>query len=213
MPTLLGPGWKSIDISKQTSSSGSGSNGSTNKSLEQLKALGARPVEVAQEPHASPPRASTDTIAADLDFAALIADVSSLSNSPITPKDQKQLDELESGIKTAHVSESFDHSSHLPSALSAEFAVDVPADLQKDANGLTGRRLQGRRHVQRLELGLLGHGPVGRDAAQLRRPLRRPRAGRLAAAAWGRLDSNQRPNDYESSALTAELRPRRAVSS
>ena len=81
---------------------------------------------------------STDTIAADIDFAALIADLTSLSNSPITPKDQKQLDQFESGIKTAHVSESFDHSSHLPSAVSAELALDVPSDLQKDANGLTG---------------------------------------------------------------------------
>ena len=44
MPTLLGPGWKSIDISKQMSSSGSGSSDdSTNKSLEQLKALGLDP--------------------------------------------------------------------------------------------------------------------------------------------------------------------------
>ena len=42
-----------------------------------------------------------------------------------------------SGIKTAHASASFDQSSHLPSALSAEFAVTIPADLQKDASGLT----------------------------------------------------------------------------
>ena len=137
MPTLLGPGWKSIDISKQMSSSGCSSDDSTNKSLEQLKALGLDPskwLKNLTRVHLG----STDTIAADLDFAALISDVSSLSNSPITPKDQKQLDEFENGIKTAHVSESFDHSSHLPSAVSAEFALDVPADLQKDANGLTG---------------------------------------------------------------------------
>ena len=49
MPTLLGPGWKSIDISKQTSSSMGGSDGSTNQGLDQLKALGRRPDEVAQE--------------------------------------------------------------------------------------------------------------------------------------------------------------------
>ena len=60
-----------------------------------------------------------------------------MSNSPITPKDQKQLDEVVNGIKTAHASESFDHSSHLPTAISAEFALDIPADLQKTANGLT----------------------------------------------------------------------------
>jgi hypothetical protein len=137
MPTLLGPGWKSIDISKQMSSSGSSSGDSTNKSLEQLKALGLDPSKWLKNLSVST-SGSTDTIAADLDFAALISDVSALSNSPITPKDQKQLDEFQNGIKTAHVSESFDHSSHLPSALSAEFALDVPASLQKDANGLTG---------------------------------------------------------------------------
>jgi hypothetical protein len=140
MPTLLGPGWKSIDISKQTSSSGSSSD-STNKSLDQLKALGLDPTKWLKNLTVSS-SGSTDTIAADLDFAALIADVSSLSSSPITPQDQKQLDEFEKGIKTAHASESFDHSTHLPSALSAELALDVPADLQKDANGLTGLDLK-----------------------------------------------------------------------
>jgi hypothetical protein len=134
MPTLLGPGWKSIDISKETSSSGS--NDSNDKSLEQLKALGLDPSKWLKNLTVSS-SGSTDSIAADLDFAALIADVTSLSNSPITPNDQKQLDEFESGIKTAHVSESFDHSTHLPSAVSAELALDVPSDLQKDANGLT----------------------------------------------------------------------------
>ncbi len=138
MPTLLGPGWKSIDISKEMSSSGSGSSAdSTNKSLEQLKALGLDPSKWLKNLTVST-SGDTDSIAADLDFAALISDVSALSNSPITPKDQKQLDDFENGIKTAHLSESFDHSSHLPSAVSAEFAFDVPADLQKDANGLTG---------------------------------------------------------------------------
>ena len=136
MPTLLGPGWKSIDISKQMSSSGA-SGDSTNKSLEQLKALGLDPSKWLKNLTVST-SGSTDTLAADLDFAALIADVTALSNSPITPKDQRQLDEFENGIKTAHVSESFDHSTHLPSAVSAEFALDVPAELQKDANGLTG---------------------------------------------------------------------------
>jgi hypothetical protein len=140
MPTLLGPGWKSIDISNQMSSSGS-SNDSTNKSLEQLKALGLDPSKWLKNLTVST-SGDTDSIAADLDFAALIADVSALSDSPITAKDQKQLDDFESGIKTAHVSESFDHSSHLPSAVSAEFAFDVPADLQKDANGLTGLDLK-----------------------------------------------------------------------
>jgi hypothetical protein len=136
MPTLLGPGWKSIDISKQTSSSMGGSDGSTNQGLDQLKALGVDPTKWLKNLSVST-SGSTDTIAADLDVAALIADISSISNSPITPKDQKQLDEVVSGIKTAHASASFDHSSHLPSALSAEFAVTIPADLQKDASGLT----------------------------------------------------------------------------
>jgi hypothetical protein len=79
----------------------------------------------------------TDTIAADLDIARIIADAASASDSPISAKDQKQLDEIAGAVKTAHASESFDHSTHLPTAVSAEFAFDVPADLQKDANGLT----------------------------------------------------------------------------
>jgi hypothetical protein len=139
MPTLLGPGWKSIDISKETGSSGS--SGSSNKSLDQLKALGLDPSQWLKNLEVST-SGSTDTISADLDIARIITDATALSNSPIKPKDQKQLDELVSGIKTAHASESFDHSTHLPSALSAEFAVDIPADMQKDASGLTGLDLK-----------------------------------------------------------------------
>jgi hypothetical protein len=139
MPTLLGPGWKSIDISKETSSGGSST--SPNQSLEQLKALGLDPSQWLKNLDVST-SGSTDTISADLDIAKIIADVASASNSPITPKDQKQLDEFVSGVKTAHGSESFDHSTHLPSALSAEFAIDIPADMQKDANGLTGLDLK-----------------------------------------------------------------------
>jgi hypothetical protein len=135
MPSLLGPGWRSIDLSKQMSSSG-GSSNSTSKGLEQLKALGVDPSKWLKNLDVST-SGSTDTIAADLDVAALISDLASMSNSPITPKDQKQIDQVLNGIKTAHASESFDHSSHLPTALSAEFALDIPADLQKDANGLT----------------------------------------------------------------------------
>ncbi|HSD01376.1 MAG TPA: hypothetical protein VLB81_03355 [Gaiellales bacterium] len=139
MPTLLGPGWKSIDISKETGSSGS--TRSSNKSLDQLKALGLDPSQWLKNLEVST-SGSTDTISADLDIARIITDASALSNSPIKPKDRKQLDELVSGIKTAHASESFDHSTHLPSALSAEFAVDIPADMQKDASGLTGLDLK-----------------------------------------------------------------------
>jgi hypothetical protein len=135
MPTLLGPGWKSIDISKETSPSGS--SGSSNKSLDQLKALGLDPAKWLKNLDVSTSD-STDTISADLDIARIITDATSVSDSPITPKDRKQLDEVVSGVKTAHGSESFDHSTHLPSALSAEFAIDIPADMQKDANGLTG---------------------------------------------------------------------------
>ena len=135
MPTLLGPGWKSIDMSKETSSSGS--SGSPNKSLDQLKALGLDPSKWLKNLDVSTSD-STDTISADLDIPRIIADATAASNSPITPKDQKQLDEVASGVKTAHGSESFDHYSHLPSARSAEFAIDIPADMQKDANGLTG---------------------------------------------------------------------------
>jgi hypothetical protein len=135
MPTLLGPGWKSIDISKETSSSGS--SGSSNKSLDQLKALGVNPSKWLKNLDVSS-SGDTDTIAADLDVAGLVADMASLSNSPITPKDRQQIDDVVNGIKTAHGSESFDHSSHLPSAVSAELAIDLPASVQKTADGLTG---------------------------------------------------------------------------
>jgi hypothetical protein len=134
MPTLLGPGWRSVDISKQTSSSGSAD--SPSQGFQQLKALGLDPSKWLKNVTVSSSD-STDTIAADLDIAKIIADAASVSDSPISAKDQQQLDEIAGAIQTAHGSESFDHSTHLPSALSAEFAFDVPADLQKDANGLT----------------------------------------------------------------------------
>jgi hypothetical protein len=137
MPTLLGPGWKSIDLSKQTSSMGGGSSDSSKQSLDQLKALGLNPIKWLKNLDVSS-SGDTDTIAADLDVAALVTDLASLSKSPITPNDQKQLDDVVNGIKTAHGSESFDHSSHLPSALSAELAIDLPASVQKSSDGLTG---------------------------------------------------------------------------
>jgi hypothetical protein len=135
MPTLLGPGWKSIDISKETSSTGS--SDSSNQSLDQLKALGLNPSKWLKNVDVTS-SGDTDTIAADLDVAGIISDMASLSNSPITPKDQKQIDDIVNGIKTAHGSESFDHSTHLPSALSAELALDIPASVQKTADGLQG---------------------------------------------------------------------------
>jgi hypothetical protein len=141
MPTLLGPGWKSIDISQETSSSGGSSSSSQQQSLDQLKALGLNPVKWLKNLEVSS-SGSTDTVAADLDIAALVTDLASMSNSPITPKDQKQLDDVVNGIKTAHGSESFDHSTHLPSALSAELAIDLPPSVQKSANGLTGLDLK-----------------------------------------------------------------------
>jgi hypothetical protein len=139
MPTLLGPGWRSVALSKETSSGGSPS--SSTKSLEELKALGLDPAKWLKNLDVSSSD-STDTISADLDIAQIITDATSVSDSPITPKEQKQLEEIVSGVKTAHGSESFDHSTHLPSALSAEFAIDIPADMQKDANGLTGLDLK-----------------------------------------------------------------------
>ena len=138
MPTLLGPGWRSVDLSKEASGAGSsGSSGSPDQSLQQLKALGLDPSKWLKNLTVSTSD-DTDTIAADLDIARIIADAASASDSPISAKDRKQLDEIAGAVKTAHASESFDHSTHLPSAVSAEFAFDVPADLQKDANGLTG---------------------------------------------------------------------------
>ena len=138
MPTLLGPGWKSIDISKGSSTAGGSSE---SQGLDELKALGLDPSTwLANESVSS--GGGADTISADLDVAKLVADLASASGSRVTAKDQKQLDEIPAAVKAAHASESFDQSSHLPTALSFELAFDVPSDLQRESNGLTGLDLK-----------------------------------------------------------------------
>jgi hypothetical protein len=134
MPSLLGPGWKSIVLSTPTSS---GDGSSDSQSFDQLKALGLDPAKWLKNLSVSSSD-STDTIAADLDVAALIADTSALSGSKITARDQRQIDEVVTGVKTAHGSESFDRSTHLPSAIALELALHIPSDLQRESSGLTG---------------------------------------------------------------------------
>lgn len=136
MPTLLGPGWKSIDISK-AAQAGAGNSSSSPQSLAQLKALGLDPAKWLTNLSVTS-AGGTDSIAADLDLKALVADIAKLSSSPITAKQQAKIDEVVNAVKTAHVSESFDSSTHLPTAAAIDLSVDIPADLRSQASGLTG---------------------------------------------------------------------------
>jgi hypothetical protein len=137
MPTLLGPGWKSVDLSSATSSATGSSSSSTQQSLAQLKALGLDPAKWLTNINVTSTNGS-DKIDADLDLKAIIADVARMSKSPIPAKDQAKLDQFVNAVKTSHVSESFDSATHLPTDASLEFAVTVPPSLRKQASGLTG---------------------------------------------------------------------------
>jgi hypothetical protein len=138
MPLLLGPSWQSIDIS-QIAKAGAGASGtgSSSQSLNQLKALGVDPSKWLKNVALST-SGSTDTVAADLDLAALFADVSKLSTTPMTAKTRATLSQIVAAVKTAHFTESFDHSSHLPSGASMHVAVTLPPSLRAQASGLNG---------------------------------------------------------------------------
>jgi hypothetical protein len=79
-----------------------------------------------------------DTISADLDVAAVFADIAKFGKTGITAKDKAQMAQISEAIKTAHGSLSFDSSTHLPTNESLQFAMDVPPSLSSQASGLKG---------------------------------------------------------------------------
>jgi hypothetical protein len=137
MPTLLGPGWKSMDISKGTKGITGSSSSTSTQSLDQLKALGLDPAKWLANVNVTS-SGGTDSIAADLDLKAIVADLAKMSKSPITAANQAKIDQVVNAVKTSHVSESFDSSTHLPTAASVELAMTIPPALRSQASGLTG---------------------------------------------------------------------------
>jgi hypothetical protein len=137
MPALLGPGWNSIPLTGLTSggSSGSGSGAGSSSSLAQLKALGIDPSKWLKNLSLQS-SSGQDTISADLDLQQVFSDVSKAGTSSITPKDQKQFQQIEQAVTKAHGSLSFDSSSHLPTDEALQFAMTVPKGLASQAQGL-----------------------------------------------------------------------------
>jgi len=135
MPLLMGPGWHSLPLRGLNSKSSSGSNSSTSKGLDQLKAAGADPSKWLKNLSLSTANGQ-DTISADLDIAQVFADISKVSKNGITPKDKLQMALVQRAIKTAHGSLSFDSSTHLPTEENIKFAMDLPPALQTQASGL-----------------------------------------------------------------------------
>jgi hypothetical protein len=137
MPLFMGPGWHSLPLNTLSSSAtGSSSSGSSNsQGLDALNAAGVDPSMWLKNLSLSNADGQ-DTISADLDFAKLVADISKMSQSGITPKDRLQLARVERAITTAHGSLSFDSSSHLPTEEKIDFAMDVPPSLQTQASGV-----------------------------------------------------------------------------
>jgi len=137
MPLLMGPGWHSLPLnglnSKATGSSGS--NSSTSKGLDELKAAGADPSKWLKNLSLSTSDGQ-DTISADLDIAQVFADISKVSKNGVSAKDKLQIALVQRAIKTAHGSLSFDSSTHLPTEENIKFAMDVPPSLQNQASGL-----------------------------------------------------------------------------
>src|SRR6185436_11020993 len=119
--------------SKATGSSGS--NSSTGKGLDELKAAGADPSKWLQNLSLSTANGQ-DTISADLDIAQVFADISKVSKNGVTAKDKVQMALVQRAIKTAHGSLSFDSSTHLPTEENIKFAMDLPPSLQTQASGL-----------------------------------------------------------------------------
>ena len=137
IPVLLGQDWESFPINQHSSSTGSGTDtiDPTGQMDKQLKGLNPqnwlKNVTVSSGD-------GNDTVSADLDPTKLAADIVSLSKGAISAADQKQLDELTGALDVAHGSVSYDQSTHLPSAVSAEVTVTVPKALAGQADGLTG---------------------------------------------------------------------------
>lgn len=136
LPAILGPGWRSLPLTGLSSAGSSGSGSGSSGSLSQLQAAGLDPSKWLKNLSLQS-SGGQDTISADLNLPALIADISKAgAASSITPKDQKQITQLEQAVTKAHGSLSFDSSSHLPTDESMQFAMTVPKGLASQANGL-----------------------------------------------------------------------------
>jgi hypothetical protein len=133
MPALMGPGWHSLPLSGLSSAGSSGS--SSSGSLAQLQAAGLDPSKWLKNLNLQS-SGGQDTISADLNLPALISDISKAGAAKLTPKDEKQIGELEKAITKAHGSLSFDSSTHLPSDEAIQFAMTVPKSLAAQAGGL-----------------------------------------------------------------------------
>lgn len=135
LPAILGPGWRSVPLNGLTSSGSSGSGSSSSQGLDQLKAAGLDPSKWLKNLDLQS-SGGQDTISADLNLPALISDISKAGASKLTPKDEKQISELEQAVTKAHGSLSFDSSSHLPTDEALQFAMTVPKSMDAQAGGL-----------------------------------------------------------------------------
>ena len=135
LPAILGPGWRSLPLTGLTSAGSSGSGSGSSGSLSQLQAAGLDPSKWLKNLSLQSSNGQ-DTISADLNLPALIADISKAGAGSITPKDRKQITQIEQAITKAHGSLSFDSSSHLPTDESMQFAMTVPKGLASQADGL-----------------------------------------------------------------------------
>jgi hypothetical protein len=135
MPALMGPGWHSTKLTGLTSggSSSSGASGS----LSQLQAAGLDPSRWLKNLSLQA-SGGQDTISADLNLPALIADISKTGATPLSAKDKQQITQLEQAVTKAHGSLSFDSSTHLPTDEAMQFAMTVPQSLSSQASGLKG---------------------------------------------------------------------------
>ncbi len=83
-----------------------------------------------------------DTVSADLDTAAIAATILKGLPQADAAAARKEIAQLTRAIDVAHGSVSFDSSSHLPSAFTAQLTVTVPPAMAAQAKGITGFDLQ-----------------------------------------------------------------------
>jgi hypothetical protein len=138
LPALMGPGWHSTPL--QSLSSAGQSNSTTSGGLQALKTEGLDPSKWLKNLSLST-SGGQDTISADLNLPALIADVAKAGKSSggaMTPKTARQLAQIEKAVTKAHGSLSFDSSTHFPTNENLQFAMTVPKALSGQASGLRG---------------------------------------------------------------------------
>ena len=140
LPAMLGPGWHSVPLSGLSSAGSSGSGSGSSGSLSQLQAEGLDPSKWLKNLSLQT-SGGQDTISADLDLAAVFADIAKVGRATsVTPKDQKQMDQIMQAVTKAHGSLSFDSSTHLPTDEALQFAMTVPKGLASQADGLKSSR-------------------------------------------------------------------------